>query len=148
MRIYLAAAFSRKEEIRKIAEELVALGINVQARWLYEPECPAKPAETDRFVFMCERAEIDEEDVLAADVLVRFSDDLNTPSEMVEARLATGARMVEMGMARVNGAKLIVVGGHQCVFDYWREVTHINDVTELKTYLLAFKAAFQFLEGQ
>ena len=143
MRVYLAAAFSRKDEIRAVAEELKSLGIDVQARWLYEPKTPPEEIKSN---FMRERAEIDEEDVLAADVLVRFSDDLRATH--VPSHLATGARMVEMGMARINGAKIIVVGGQQCIFDWWKEVTHISDVAELKSYLLAFKTAFQFLEAQ
>ena len=31
MRVYLAAAWSRKDEIKKIADELIALGVNVRA---------------------------------------------------------------------------------------------------------------------
>ena len=143
MQVYLAAAFSRKEEIRKIAEELKSLGINVQARWLYEP--PVLP-ETVKSNFMRERAEIDEEDVLAATVLVRFSDDLRATH--VPSGLATCARMVEMGMARRNGAKIVVVGGNQCVFDYWKEVRHVKDVAELKSYLSAYKSSWEFLEAR
>jgi hypothetical protein len=130
-RVYLAAAYSRKAEIKTIADELIHLGVDVQARWLQEPNGGPNASPE----FLRERAEIDEEDVMCADVLIRFTDNLD--KLYVPSYLATGARMVEMGMARANGAEIIVVGGHQCVFDYWEEVIHVATVEELKMYLLA-----------
>jgi hypothetical protein len=130
-RIYLAAAWARKEEIRNIANELIGQGEDVHSRWLYEPTY--SPQVTDRANFMRERAEIDVEDVRNADILVRFSDNLN--SETVPSGLATGARMFETGLAYSLGKTIIVVGGYQCVFDYLRTVIHVKDVAELKTFL-------------
>lgn len=133
MRVYLAAAYSRKAEIKTIADELISLGIDVQARWLHEEN----GGHVMGSAFLQARAEIDEEDVMMADILVRFSDDLSSPT--VPSHLATGSRMCEMGMARANGANILVVGGHQCVFDYWKEVIHIKDVEHLKRCLVQAK---------
>jgi|SRR5579864_3987775 len=140
MRVYLAASYSRKEEIRKIAEELKEMGINIQARWLYEPKIPMPQ---DRDNFLRERAEIDADDVLLADVLVRFSDDLSEP--MVPAHLATGSRMFEMGLAWADGTKIVVVGGHQCVFDYLKQIVHLPDVEALKQYLFSLQNSIRQL---
>ena len=129
MKVYLAAAWSRKNEIKKIADELIELGIDIQARWLNEPN-GGKHASS---AFLQSRAEIDLDDVDACDVLVRFSDDLSAPT--VSSHLATGSRMFEMGLAYHNGATIIVVGGHQCVFDYLEDIVHLPDVDALKMYL-------------
>ena len=129
MRLYLAAAWSRKEEIREIAEELNAIpGIKVGARWLFEP-----PSSKDAFKFRRRRAIYDRDDVRRANTLVRFTDDLTHPT--VPARLATGARMFEMGYAYALGKKIIVVGGYQPIFDYLPGIVHVYDVEELKKLL-------------
>ena len=137
MRVYLAAAWSRKDEIKKIADELISLGINIQSRWLSEPAI--FPADVSKAMFLQQRAEIDEEDILECTILVRFSDDRST--EFVPAHLATGSRMYEMGLARLNGAQLVVVGGHQCVFDYLAEVHHCPTVEDLKDFLCGWREA-------
>lgn len=127
----MAAAYSRKAEIKAVADELMSLGVDVQARWLHEPNGGHGAGPE----FLRERAEIDEEDVMCADIFVRFTDNLD--KLYVRSDLATGSRMVEMGMARANGAEIVVVGGHQCVFDYWEEVIHLATIEELKMHLLA-----------
>ncbi len=136
MRIYLAAAWARKEEIRAVADELNQLGngIYVDSRWLDEPDAAYGGSE-DRDAIRRERAEIDIYDVGSADVLVRFSDDLSAPT--VPSGLATGARMFEMGMAYVLRKPIVVVGGHQPIFDYLPDIIHVKDVAELKQFLLS-----------
>lgn len=129
MKLYLAGAWSRKAEIAAIAEELNKIpGIIVDARWLFE-EVPAEYNEA----FRRERARMDVEDVRAADILVRFTDDLAKPT--VPSGLATGARMFEMGLAYSLNKLIIVVGGHQPIFDYLPEIEHAATVDDLKRLL-------------
>jgi len=130
MRIYLAAAWGRKDEIKAVADQINMLGCgaHVDSRWLYEPK------GLDTLEARQERAEIDVTDVEAADVLVRFSDDLSAP--MISSSLATGARMVEMGFALAWGKKVVVVGGYQPIFDYLPNVIHLKDVDELLTWIM------------
>lgn len=130
-RVYLAAAFSRKDEIRAVADDLKAAGVNVQSRWLYEPD---PPTGINRRRFMRERAEIDVQDVLACDILVRFTDQV--PDDTVPSYLISGSRMWEAGMAYQAGKTVIVVGGFQCVFDYLSSILHVHNVAELKEYLV------------
>jgi hypothetical protein len=136
MRLYLAAAWSRKDEVRMIADALNELPeIEVQARWLFEPV----PKDYNT-TFREQRAVMDVEDVVGADVLVRFTDDLSGP--VVPAGLATGARMFEMGLAYALGKTIIVVGGIQPIFDYLPSVIHVKNVEELILTLLQRVAAF------
>lgn len=133
MKIYLAAAWSRQLEIRAVAAELNELpGIQVVSRWLNEPTLPPRVENIDEF--RQSRAVLDLEDVLGTEVLVRFTDDLS--AETVPSRLASGARMFEMGYAYATQKKVVVVGGHQPIFDYLPEIIHVNDVEELKAWIL------------
>ena|ERR1035437_553516 len=135
MQVYLAASWSRKTEIQGIAEELIALGINVHARWLFEPH--TREAGCTEAQFLCERAEMDVADVRDCDVLVRFSDDLSGLT--VPAQLATGARMFEMALAREVGSRVLVVGGHQCIFDWLPDIVHVSNTIELQNLLVLMK---------
>lgn len=133
MLVYLAASWTRKTEIQTVAAELTAAGVSINSRWLDERAEPHLNQSVEEF--RAERAIVDIQDVMAADTLVRFSDDLSTPT--VPSKLATGARMFEMGLAWGAGKRIIIVGGHQCVFDYLPTgVTHVANVEELKRYLL------------
>ena len=133
MKIYLAAAWSRRYEIEVVAERLKALGIEITSRWLQEEKNMQQAigknlsAPSDRF--LRERAYTDLEDVDAADAIVRFSDDLS--QSIVPSHLASGARMFEFGYAKAKGKTLFVVGGKQNVFDRLQEVIHVKDVDEL-----------------
>jgi nucleoside 2-deoxyribosyltransferase len=129
MKVYLAAAWHRREEIRKIAQDLRHLGVDVQARWLDEREGGRHYSAQ----FLRSRAIIDVHDVRECDILIRFSDDLSQP--FIPAYLATGSRMFEMGYAYAQGKPIIVVGGHQPVFDYLPNVVHLANTEELKEYL-------------
>lgn len=128
LKVYLAAAFCRKDEILQVARQLEELGITVTSRWLTEQK--DVPTDVSRSVFLAERAQIDLDDIDRADVLVRFSDDLSSPT--VPSHLATGSRMGEMMHARANHKTIIVVGGHQCVFDYLPDVYHVRTVDDLR----------------
>lgn len=129
MRVYLAGAWSRREEIRVLRDELNALGIAVTSRWLDEHPAPTNGKEK----FLRETALYDLADIRDSDVLVRVSDDLSAP--YVASHLATGARMVEMGYALGRGIPVVVVGGVQNVFDRLPNVVHVKDVGALKRYL-------------
>lgn len=134
MRLYLAAAWSRKKEIREVAVELNQISpkaLFVHSRWLHEPGDAYGGLKGE--MTPTDRAQTDIDDVAAADILVRFTDDL-TP-EFISSRLATGARMFEMGYAYALGKKIIVVGGVQPIFDHLPGIIHVKNVDELKQHL-------------
>jgi hypothetical protein len=134
LKIYLAAAWSRRDEIAAVADQLMEQipGIEITARWLWEPTVlGSKIVRGNRF--RRRRAQEDVADVRKADILVRFSDDLSGAT--VPAKLATGSRMFEQGLAYAEGKRIVVVGGNQPIFDYLPEIVHLRHVDELKYYL-------------
>lgn len=136
---YFAAAWSRREEMRELAALLERLipGFTVNSRWIKEEPCFGLRGKKLN-AFKQRRAMEDREDVYAADVLIRFADDLS--AEMVPSKLATGARMTEMGFALGNAIPVIVVGGKQCIFDWLPEVQHVKNVVSLKRVLRRIKS--------
>lgn len=128
MKVYLAGAFSRQEELQDIATELEFLGVEVTSKWLNNTPTMNKPFREAR-----EDAFMDVRDLREADVLVRFTDKVTGAT--VPSRLISGARMFEFGMAWERGMPIVVVGGMQNVFDRLPNVTHVKDVEELKQWL-------------
>jgi hypothetical protein len=124
-KVYLAASFSRQEEMQNVARDLRATGVNVIARWLDEDRS-VKNHTPDALNGL---ALIDIEDIMSCDVFVRFSDDLGLP--LVYSQLATGARHFEMGLAWATFKDIIVVGGHQQLFDYLASIVHLPDTESL-----------------
>lgn len=131
MKLYLAASFSRQQEMLAIAAELTGLGHHVTSRWLFEEQGMKHGNCRRKYMMRC--AFTDLEDVRAADMIVRFSDDLMPIS--IPSHLATGARHFETGYAFALGKPIIVVGGHQNVFDFISSVVHLKDARELINYL-------------
>jgi len=114
--------------MRKYAATLREQGFNITARWLHEVPIRGWTKTTKK-----ERAEIDKHDVRISDVVVRFTDDLSQP--LIPSTLATGSRHTEVGMALAWGIPVVVVGGHQAIFDYLSEVKHVKTFDALVRYL-------------
>lgn len=104
LRVYLAAKFARRDEMRMMARWMELLGYVVTSRWLEVEEdqlhSPHGP----------EWATNDVEDVLAADVLVFLSEPEGS------AGAGRGGRHVEFGVALGAGKKIIVVGQIENIF--------------------------------
>lgn len=110
--VYLAARYSRREEMLGYAGQLEAFGYTVTARWITgiheKPGAPNDgPSYTD-----AERAHFASEDLAdlrAADILIAFT-------EPAHAGPARGGRHVELGYALASGHRVIVVGHRENVF--------------------------------
>jgi hypothetical protein len=141
MNIYLAAAWSRREEMQKLTKELERdiPGLIVKARWI-KVEPPEKTFWQRASKENTRLAMEDQEDAVTSDVLVRFTDDLSVL--MVPAKLATCSRMVEMGMAIMACVPVIVVGGKQNLFDCLPQVQHVKNVVSLKRVLRRIQKAY------
>lgn len=108
---YLAARYSRREELVKYADALRSMGHTVTSRWLagnhqindagLSEEGSAE--ERERF------AQEDWADVLAADVLLAFTE----PPRSTASR---GGRHVEFGIAIGAGIDVAVIGPRENVF--------------------------------
>lgn len=129
MKIYLAARFSRQEELCKYARSLETLGHVVTSRWLTGKHGWSGisdhmiPAE-EQAVFARE----DLEDVEAADLIICFTE----PSGSGPAR---GGRHVEFGYALARGKRCMVVGPHENVFYTLPTVMQYDDWDAAKSML-------------
>lgn len=107
MKIYLASAWSRREEMQGIAENLKLMGHEITSRWLVnEKDSSTFPADGKASQIDNDAREAkhtvnalhDVEDVLTADAIVRFSDAPEMVWPLVPARLLSGARNFEFGL--------------------------------------------------
>jgi hypothetical protein len=118
--VYFAARSARREELNRYRAELEALGIEVTSRWLATQPRRGKSAYSDDQ--WRELALVDQEDVLAADVLVCFAEEVGEGGN--------GGRHVELGMALALGREVIVVGRREHIFHRLPEVTVVESWQE------------------
>ncbi len=111
MKIYLASRYSRNEEMRAVAADLIAQGHEVTSRWIQgdhqidDAGLSAQAAEAERIRF----AQEDWADLLAADCCLSFT-------EVPRTEKTRGGRHVEFGAALALGKDCIVVGHRENVF--------------------------------
>jgi nucleoside 2-deoxyribosyltransferase len=105
-KIYLAARFSRRAEMRAIAADLIAAGHSVTSRWINE----RKENETRSVTY----AKRDIADINACDAVLVFSDEPRTTS-------SRGGHWVEVGYAHGIGKAICVIGWRENVFCWLSE---------------------------
>lgn len=119
MRIYLAARYSRMEELRGYADELVAAGHVITARWIRGgngiPETAEVDMESQQFALE------DYRDLQAADTVISW-----TEPPRVEST-ARGGRHVEFGLALAMGKRLLVVGPRENLFHTMPNVRQFDE---------------------
>jgi nucleoside 2-deoxyribosyltransferase len=131
MKIYLASRYSRREELCKYRDELVAMGHVVTSRWLNGNHqiddqglsVEAKAEERQRFALE------DFTDVIQADALIAFTE----PPRATNSR---GGRHVEFGIALGRMMPVYVVGPRENVFHC------LNDVRQFETFDDLCRCAF------
>lgn len=140
MKIYLAARYSRREELAAYRTELESIGHTVQTRWLNgehqlandgtpigengaalvegtlrSREQLSEHEQTERAAVLRARFALDDwEDVNAAEVVISFT-------EPPRSKANRGGRHVEYGIALANKARVIVVGHRENIF-HWLPV--------------------------
>jgi len=109
MKVYLAARYSRKDEIKEKKEELKTLGIECTSRWAEEEIEGSAQLDDVAESFLLSAAINDIEDIKKANCTVMFS---------VNPREATvrGGRHWEAGFAYGLGKPLIICGPQENVF--------------------------------
>ncbi len=125
MKIYLAARYSRREELVGYAEELRAAGHIITSRWLrgrHEHKGPEAlmPLE-HRELWALEN----NEDILSSDCVVSFTEPEDSP-------YGRGGRHVEFGLALATGRRLVVVGHRENIFHCVRSVIYCPTWEEAK----------------
>jgi len=114
-RIYLAAQYSRHEEMLGYAEQLRARGHTVTSRWIKgEHEDPKDDPEIS-----AKYAMEDVEDMEAAEALVFFSND-------DKKSRGRGGRHVEFGIALATEMDIAIIGPRENVFHHLPFVAHFD----------------------
>lgn len=99
-KVYLAAKFSRREELEKLVPFFKECGYDCIARWVFGGEDGLSREDI---------ALLDIEDVDAADAIILFTHERATPQP-------GGGRFVEFGYALGKGKECIVIGPAENVF--------------------------------
>jgi hypothetical protein len=128
-RVYLAARFSRFEELNQYRIELEAMGITVTSRWLLGGhEWTGTPEEGIPREVQARFAHEDRTDIMLADTVICFT-------ESSGAGPARGGRHVEAGMAYAWQKQIIVVGGIENVFYALPEMIHAESWHQVKAMI-------------
>lgn len=121
MKVYLAARYGRRDELRRYAADLMTHGHQVTSRWLagqHEAGDPNQPEGT--IDEQGEWAKEDMADIHRADALIAFT-------EAVDSPYSRGGRHVELGVALGYGLHCLVVGPRENVFHCLPEVAWYRD---------------------
>lgn len=111
MKIYLSAAWYRREEMQQFRVRLQGEGFDVKSRWLDEGAIGLAHSEA---------AEIDLDDISDCDVFVTFTEDSRS-------HYFSGGRHVELGFAIGLGLKVYVAGAPENVFHLAPGVERVGD---------------------
>jgi hypothetical protein len=133
-KIYLAARFARRDEMRTIAAELRDEGFDITARWLDSTE-PITSGELRSPVAAAHLATNDVDDVCAANICIAFTEELHHPSP------GRGGRHTEFGIALASGAHMVVVGPREHIFHCLPQVSQFDDWTDARRHLAGWARA-------
>lgn len=147
MKIYLAARYSRREELCNYRDQLHALGHHVQARWLdgehqisdngapigNQGEALVEGDDGGTSIQACALrsrfAQDDWDDVNAAETVICFTE----PPRSAASR---GGRHVEYGIALANRVRILVVGYRENIFHWLPQVEFFKTWAEAKNQVL------------
>lgn len=126
-RVYLAARYSRAEELRGYRDQLKALGVEVTSRWIDHHDATLEKSLTPEQlaahpIVGAAYAQADIEDLLLSDTLIAFT----------ETGGGKGGRHVELGLGlakRIGGGSsycVIVIGPRENIFTTLPYVEHYD----------------------
>lgn len=121
---YLAGLLSRKDELRRYAEQIAPFGDEVTARWLYRPGDHVRKPGEPRLDYTSPEPRLwaneDLADVGTCDTFVLFTEERGVPQP-------GGGRFVEFGYALALGKRLVIIGEVENLFLGMRRVEHFAD---------------------
>jgi nucleoside 2-deoxyribosyltransferase len=128
MKIYIAAAFSQKDEVKQKAEELEALGHECTSRWRFQPPTGAgdgtDPLQKETYI---KYAKEDLEDIRRANLTVILTDKPST----------TGGKHVELGYCLGQSKRVATVGEKRENIFQWLTPEHYETWEEFISHLTA-----------
>lgn len=132
MRVYMAAQYGRKFEIKEYANQAESVGIKVGADWLNESEAPDTKLNEVNDSTLASYAQKDWWDIGACDMFVFFA-------EKQDPQPPRGGRHVEFGIAAALGKPIVVVGDPENIFHYLPgiDIDFFNDWNSALAYLLS-----------
>lgn len=123
MKVYIAGRYSRRDEFRVVAKQLIEMGHEVTSRWLHESTPLNHTMEDLRPSYAEASAIADLEDIDHADAVLFYSESELTPR---------GGRHFEMGWAAGKGKAIYVIGPRENIFHYIPTVHNITTIEHLR----------------
>lgn len=112
MKIYLAARYSRREELYEYHKDLIKLGHEVTSSWLVDTSENTAIVEGSIHTMPLESrpyAARDYNEIARSNIVISFT-------ESPISRYGRGGRHVEFGLAMAWGKQLIIVGPRENIF--------------------------------
>jgi nucleoside 2-deoxyribosyltransferase len=126
MKVYLAAAYARRDEIADHARYLQwKSGIEVVSSWLDETYSPTIDITTLPGGINQALAEKDVQEINSCDLIIFFAENQNNQPPR-------GGRHVEFGIALALGKRIIVVGERENIFHHLPQVVIVDRVSQIE----------------
>ncbi len=134
-RIYLAARFSRRDEVREYGDQLRGLGYTISAQWLTTTHvAPDNLDEEHVRGYVAENiARVDIADIMSSDAVIMFTESPRSGGR----RASRGGRHVEFGLALALMKRIIVVGPIENTFYTLPQAEVVKTWAEAKELLAA-----------
>jgi len=126
---YLAARYSRREELCTYRKELQRLGYKVQCRWLDGKRQISGDSNVKNASLRAKFAFDDFEDVMSSHCVINFTE----PPRSGHSR---DGRHIEFGLALANDAFVVVIGHRDNIFHWLPEVSFYSDWESFKREVL------------
>lgn len=121
MRVYLAAKYPRRDEMREVAVRLKEAGFQVTSRWLEETAPLDGGLHDGTPLSHMKTALQDIADIDHADMLLFFAEDSYVG-------IPRGGRHFECGFAYGRGKRIAIIGEPENNFHYLPRIIHYKDV--------------------
>ena len=137
MKIYLAAAYARREQMQHVAHRLEQAGHHVTSRWINRDSGDAAaidacPIPGHYRAAAGEIAQADLDDIKACQLLIAFTETGGPHQHLIDTdRTARGGRHVELGYALALGKKAATVGPLENIFCALPRVYHYHTLDDL-----------------
>lgn len=126
MKIYLASAFDRQQEMKGYASDLKSIGHTISSTWLDEETVAAHNITKKLGRRYAER---DSQEIQNSDAIIVFLE------KVPHNRPLTGGRLVEMGIGLVSVPLVYTIGESENVFAFHPKVQQFKTWEELFQHL-------------
>lgn len=128
IKAYIAAGYSRKEEVAVVAKELESIGVVVISKWHKERAKPQTSLSDCTESFLRRNAKKDIRELTEANYFVMLSVNPDIPFKR-------GGSCVENGFAIAKGLPVLVIGPKQHIFHYLPGVKRVDTIEQAKRWL-------------